>query len=133
MTTADMGDNGWATAMRWIGRLLALVVAGLFAYFVIEFGAEVFPRLSWTHPQGMPLLIVLLLTVAGAFLAWRWEVVGGLMAVVGSLAIIALVCAGSGIDMFLCGLYFTLPLLLAGILYLGCYWRVKATTPTKST
>jgi hypothetical protein len=41
------------------------------------------------------------------------------------VAIIGLVCLGSGTDMFLCSLFFTLPLLLSGALYLACCWRTR--------
>jgi hypothetical protein len=111
--------------MRWTARVLALIAVGLFAYFIVEFGAKVFPSLAWTQPQGIPLLIALILALAGVVIAWRWELIGGLIAVGCSAAIIALVCAGSGLDMALCAFYFTLPLLLAGALYLVCCWRTR--------
>jgi hypothetical protein len=57
--------------------------------------------------------------------AWRWELVGGIMTVVGVAGIISLVCAGSGIDMLFCAILFTLPLLVAGALYLGCCYRTR--------
>lgn len=129
MAKVQRCDDGWATAMRWIARFLALVAAGLFAYFLVEFGAKVFPSLAWTNPQGIPLLLALLLALAGVLIAWRWELIGGMIAVACSAAIIALVCAGSGLDMFLCAVFFTLPLLLAGALYLGCCWRTRRAAP----
>ena len=110
--------------MRWVARILALIVGGLFVYFAVEFGATVFPNLSW-GPQGIPLLAVVGVAILGALLAWRWELVGGLMATGGALLTMILVCAGSGGDMFLCALFFTLPLLVAGTLYLGCCWRKR--------
>ena len=125
-------DSGWTTAMRWAARILALIAVGLFVYFIIEFGTKVFPSLAWTNPQGVPLLIALVLALAGVVIAWRWELIGGLIAVGCSAAIIALVCAGSGPDMFLCAFYFTLPLLLAGVLYLGCCWRTRKTSKSQS-
>jgi hypothetical protein len=114
--------------MRWAARVLALIATGLFVYFVVEFGTKVIPSLAWTNPQGIPLLIALILALVGVLIAWRWELIGGLIAVGCSAAIIALVCAGSGTDMFLCALYFTLPLLLAGVLYLTCCWRTRRTS-----
>ena len=125
MAKDQKSKSGWTSAMRWAARVLALIAVGLFVYFAVEFGTKVFPSLAWTNPQGVPLLIALVLALAGVLIAWRWELIGGLIAVGGSAAIIALVCAGSGTDMFLCALYFTLPLLLAGLLYLGCCWRTR--------
>jgi hypothetical protein len=112
--------------MRWTARLLALVAAGLFVAFIITSGASVFSTLSWASAQGLPLLIALVIAIAGVLIAWRWELVGGAMALGGAVAIIALVCAGSGGDMFTCALLFTLPLLAAGALYLACCWRKRA-------
>jgi hypothetical protein len=129
MPEVQQTGNGWAKAMRWTARLVTLVVAGLFVFFVIERGAKVFAALSWAEPQGMPLLLSLLVALAGVHIAWRWEIAGGVMAAAGAGAIIALVCLGSGLDMFLCALYFTLPLLVAGALYLCCGWRARESTP----
>jgi hypothetical protein len=125
MAEVQKCDNGWTKAMRWAARVLALIAVGLFVYFAVEFGARVFPSLAWTSPQGIPLLVALVLALAGVLIAWRWELAGGMIAVGCSAAIIGLVCAGSGPDMFLCALFFTLPLLLAGVLYLGCCWRTR--------
>jgi hypothetical protein len=113
--------------MRWTARLLALVVMGLFVYFAVEFGAQVFSELSW-GPQGFPLLLGLIVALVGLLLAWRWELLGGAMAVGGAVAVMALVCVGSGIDMLFCALLFTLPILLAGALYLACCWRTREST-----
>lgn len=124
MTQAKNEGNGWTSSMRWVARLLALVAIGLFVFFAVEFGARVFPSLSW-GPQGIPLMVAVVVALAGLLVAWRWELVGGIMAVGGVAAIIALVCLGSGGDMFLCAFLFTLPLLVAGALFLGCCWRTR--------
>ncbi|MFN2184381.1 MAG: hypothetical protein ACK2UU_10340 [Anaerolineae bacterium] len=117
--------NGSTSAMRWTARLLALVAIGLFVYFAVDFGARVFPALSW-GPQGIPLLVVVGIALAGVLVAWRWELVGGIMTLAGVAGIMALVCLGSGTDMLFCAFLFTLPLLVAGALYLGCCWRTKS-------
>jgi hypothetical protein len=114
--------------MRWAARLLGLVAVGLFVFFVVESGDEVLPALSWGSLQGIPLLIALLAALAGLLIAWRWEMVGGVMVVVSAAIIFGLVCLGSGLDMSLCAFYFTLPLFLAGALYLGSFWRTKEAT-----
>ena len=132
MAKVERCDSGWTTAMRWAARILALIAVGLFVYFIVEFGTKVFPSLAWTSPQGIPLLIALVLALAGVVIAWRWELIGGMIAVGCSAAIIALVCAGSGTDMFLCALYFTLPLLLAGVLYLACCWQTRRASQSQS-
>jgi uncharacterized membrane protein (GlpM family) len=125
MAADQKKDSGWTGPMRWTARILALIAGGLFLYFAVEFGARVFSDLSLTSPQGLPLLMGLLVALLGALIAWRWEMVGGLMAVGGAFAVITLVCAGSGFDMLYCAFLFTLPLLVAGVLYLSCCWRTQ--------
>jgi len=123
MTKVQTGQ-GPTKAMRWTARIIALVAAGLFVFFAVDLGARVFPRLSW-GPQGIPLLVVVGIALAGVLIAWRWELVGGIMTVAGATGIVALVCLGSGIDMLLCAVLFSLPLYVAGALYLGCCWRTR--------
>lgn len=124
MSKDSQERNGSTTMIRWIARILALVAVGLFVFFAIEFGARVFPALTW-GPQGIPLLVVLTIALAGVVVAWRWELVGGLMTVAGVAGIMGLVCLGSGTDMLFCAFLFTLPLLVTGALYLGCCARTR--------
>jgi hypothetical protein len=125
MAKKHKDGNGWTGLMRWTARILTLIAGGLFMFFAVEFGATVLSSLAWTSPQGLPLLLGLLVAILGALIAWRWELVGGAMAVAGALVVMALVCAGSGTDMLLCAFLFTAPLLLAGGLYLACCWRTR--------
>ncbi|MGD8623089.1 MAG: hypothetical protein PVF47_13210 [Anaerolineae bacterium] len=127
MAQVEKTKSGWTTLMRWTARLMALVATGLFVWFVVEFGGEVLTNLSW-GPQGIPLLAGILVALVGLLLAWRWEMVGGLMAMGGSVLVMALVCIGSGLDMLFCALLFTLPILVAAGLYLGCCWQTRLTT-----
>jgi hypothetical protein len=126
MSKVEKARDGSTTAMRWTARILALLAVGLFVFFAVDLGARVFPTLSW-GPQGIPLMVVLGITLVGVVVAWRWELVGGVMTVAGVAGIMALVCLGSGTDMLFCAFLFTLPLLVAGALYLGCCWRTRMT------
>jgi hypothetical protein len=66
-------------------------------------GAKVIPALAWGDPQGVPLSAVLVAAVSGVLVAWRWELLGGLLALLG------------GTDMIVGAIVLTLPLALAGI------------------
>jgi len=123
MTEVRKAQDGWTMAMRWAARVLALLVAGLFVWFLVEFGARVLLALPWLDPQGVPLLAALLVALAGVLVAWRWELAGGLLALAGALAIVALVAVGAGLDTVYTALLFTAPLLVAGALYVGCCAR----------
>ncbi|MFC2046614.1 hypothetical protein ACFLTC_03735, partial [Chloroflexota bacterium] len=75
--------------------------------------------LTWTSPLGMPLLVALAVAVAGVLIAWRWEMAGGAMALLGGLGIMGLVYAGSGPESLLAALLLAFPMLVAGVLFLG--------------
>jgi hypothetical protein len=128
MAEIQKTDNGWTVAMRWTARLLALAAAGLFVLFVALSGPKVLSMISWSSPQGLPLLLGLLVALVGVLIAWRWELIGGVLAVAGAVAIMGLVCWGSGTDMLYCAVLFTLPIMVAGALYLGCCWRQRRVT-----
>lgn len=125
MTQTYQAGDGWTKAMRWTARIVGLIAVALFVAFLVVSGSIVFSSLSWLSWQGLPLLLALVAAVAGVVVAWRYELVGGAMTTAGALAIIGLVCLGSGGDMFLCSLFFTLPLLVAGALSLGCCARIR--------
>ena len=132
MSKVQQKQDGSTTAMRWTARILALLAVGLFVYFAVELGARVFPTLSW-GPQGIPLMVALAVALAGVVVAWRWELVGGIMTVAGVAGIMALVCVGSGTDMLFCAFLFSLPLLVAGALYLGCCYRTRMAKVTQES
>ena len=65
------------------------------------------------------LFLALILSVSGLNVAWRWAKVGGTMAVVGGVTIMALVTLASGPDDFLGVVLFAFPILFAGVLHLA--------------
>jgi peptidoglycan/LPS O-acetylase OafA/YrhL len=115
--------DDWTTAVRWVARLLALLVVVLFVWFLVESGPRLWASLAWDRVQGVPLVVAMLVALTGVVLAWRWELWGGLVTLLGSLGIVALVVAGSGLDMIYAALLFTAPMLVAAALYLGCCAR----------
>jgi len=125
MKKAQRTQDGWTKVMRWIARFVTLIAVGLFVLFAVEAGTKALFTLSWARPQGMPLLVALLVALLGVLIAWRWELVGSSIALVGALAMVGLVCLGSGTDLLLCSLFFITPLFVAGALYLGCCYRAR--------
>jgi hypothetical protein len=121
-------SDSWARTMRWSGRVLALLTVGLFLLFLFEAGAKVFPAPTWGKPQQWLLMVALVVALAGVVAAWRWELAGGVLALVGAVAIVILVILGSGLDMLVPAILFVSPLVLAGFLYLGCSARCRAVT-----
>ena len=109
-------------AVRWFARLLAILVSGPFFYFLIFRSGEVVPRLSWTAPNEIPLLIAWLAVVAGLLMSWRWEMIGGLVMAGAAIAIGILGYLGCGAGELPTCTLVAGPYLLTGLLLLSCCW-----------
>ncbi len=127
MTTAQQTGDDLTCVMRGFARALGLWASVPLVLFLIYSGATVCPKLSWSSPQGMPLFIVLVMATVGVLIAWRWEMIGGAMAVVCAIAINALVYLGSGRALFYAALMNSVPFFVAGFLFLACCWRTRQT------
>ena len=125
MAQAIPPGHGGLKSARWIARILGLAVLLLFLWFLAYAGAKVIPSLAWGDPQGVPLFAVLVAAVSGVLFAWRWELFGGLLALLGAVAIVALVYAGGGTNTITGAFVLALPLTVAGVLYLGAYIRAR--------
>jgi CHASE2 domain-containing sensor protein len=125
MTTTKQAGDDLTCVMRGFTRAFGLWASTPFVLFLIYSGARVCPKLSWSSPQGMPLLIVFVMATLGVLIAWRWEEVGGTIAVVCAIAIHALVYFGSGRALFYAALMNSVPFFVAGILFLACCWRTR--------
>jgi hypothetical protein len=125
MTTVQQTGDDLTYVMRGFARALGLWASTPFVLFLIYSGARVCPKLSWSSPQGMPLFIVFVIATVGVLIPWRWERVGGAIAVVCTAAINALVYLGSGRALFYAALMNSVPFFVAGFLFLVCYWRAR--------
>lgn len=125
MTRLQRTGDGLTKGVRWSARLVGLLAASLFLEFIMRKGAKIVPGLSWSSPIGMPLFVALVMAVAGGLIGWRWEAIGGTMAVVGAVAFVALAYIGLGPGIVPAALMLTLPLFVAGFLYLACCWRTR--------
>lgn len=119
MTKVSKASKDLAKGLLWPARAASLIVSGLFLLFVVESGARVVATLDWSSPRGMPLFLVLVLSVAGVNIAWRWASLGGAMAVTGSVIMVTLVTLASGPAGFLGAVLFAFPILVAGVLHLA--------------
>jgi hypothetical protein len=119
-----MGDLS-IVVTRWIARVLGLLASGPFVLFLVFLGATVCPKLSWSNPQGMPLFCVLTAATVGVLIAWRWEMIGGALAVVSAVAISGLVYFGSARAVFPAALMASVPYFVAGVLFMACCWRTR--------
>ena len=126
MVASEKNGGGLTKAMRNSARGVGLLASGLFLLFLADSGLSLLSTLSWTNARGMPLFLALTVAVAGVLIAWRWETVGGALAVIGALAVVQLVYLGAELAMVPAAGMLVLPPLVAGILYLTCGWRTRA-------
>jgi hypothetical protein len=110
--------------LRLMTRLLSLVINSVFLLILC---------LAFTNedkPQGpaITVLVLLGLTMAGSFAAWRWEKAGGAVVIVGALgtgvaAYSASLNFGLGSQSYLPALIYGVPFLAIGILFWLCGHR----------
>lgn len=105
----------------WITRGIGLLVN---AFFLTVVGLTLTGQDPLT-PKGWPVVACLLVSVAGVFIAMRWERLGGRIAIGGALALIPAVLysayvIGFGIDGLLVGLVvYPVPFLIVASLFLA--------------
>ena len=133
MKAASRSGSRWTTVMRWAGRIIGMIAVGLFLLLLVEKGARILSELTWSNPQGIPLLLAMIVAVAGVLVAWILELIGGLLTLIGAVAIPILVYLGSGPTLLLAALILSLPLLMCGGLCLGCCWRTRRAAVSQQT
>ena len=128
MTTAQQTGDVLTYVMRGIALAFGLLANRPFLLFLISSGAKTCSKLSWSRPNEMPLFIVLTTATVGFVIAWRYEMIGGTIAVVCAIAVSALVYFGSGRAVFSTALMISLPFFIAGLLFLICCWKTRVAT-----
>ena len=116
MATAIRYSDGLITIIRWVARILALLLAVMVLIFVTGEGINV----STMSPGDIVMGIIFAIVWLGLILAWHWEGTGGLMITTGTILFILL-------DYFFTGhvlrfwLFFAF--LVPGFLFLYCSWQ----------
>jgi hypothetical protein len=110
------------TVLRWTARILGTAILILIATFAI--GEGVPNPLATTIREDL-LSVALLTMLVGLVAAWRWEGIGGLL-ILGGLAFFAVVNHGVPLNLVFA------PMLVVGLIYLGCGWRRAITRPALS-
>ena len=110
--------------LRWLARLLSLVVNSVFLLIIC------LAITNEDRPQGSAItaMVLLSLTMASSFAAWRWERAGGTVVIVGALgtgiaAYLASLQLGLGSQSFLPAPIYGIPFLAVGILLWVCGHR----------
>ena len=77
-------------------------------------------------PVTTILFVLMLVATAGLLLSWRWECAGGIVAIVGSLAVAAVVFTTFHENRVLALLVYSSPFLVSGSLCLADWWKQRA-------
>ena len=103
--------------MSWIARGTGLLVSGFFLIFTIsEFISEVLggrPCMA-----VVPLLAFLAAPILGVLIAWRWEMIGGALTMLGAIGLGIFVYLAVEYNKLLGAMLFSLPFLISGLLFL---------------
>ena len=111
-------------SLRLVARVLGLLTKSVYLLILC------LALLNEDKPAGpaIPVLVLLGLTMAGSFVAWRWERAGGVVVIAGALgtgmaAYSASLHFGLGPSSLLPGLIYSVPFLVIGILFWLCGHR----------
>jgi hypothetical protein len=112
----------WRAAVigRWTARIAGTLMALFFSAFFV---GEGFPNIFRLPLRESLSVLALSAVVAGLLLAWKWEGVGGAVAVAGMVGFMALI----GFRGVASGL-FLVPAAI-GLLHVVCWWRLRAGAP----
>jgi len=105
--------------MRLAARIIALGAAG---FFLVALIGSAFAEDDPFTTEGMLLVLIVGIALAGGILSWWREWLAGILLVVAALAIGAHIAAFAGRNHILVWLALGLPYLVAGGLFLKC-WR----------
>jgi hypothetical protein len=132
----DVADRA-TKRLRWIARiwgtlLIAVTLLILIGYawsWVTTGTADPYAAEDYPAIENLPPLLTVL-SVLGLGLAWRWEGLGGAIAVVCSLAVLPVLLVhwpiADGFPRFLIAPYGTwLVVTMPGVLFLLCWWRSR--------
>jgi len=126
MTNNNPTDDRTTKWMRWIARGLGSLVAVLWVLIgIAEMAFPHTPPSPEASLQGAILGGLGITTVLGVLIAWRWERIGGTIVVIGAIAlgIFGYITAGRykvWVALFSGGSF-----LVAGVLFLASWWRLK--------
>lgn len=121
MTHSSERFDEWHVYARAVGAMAA--ITGLLYMRAIMSGGFLSTSVSDNVPWVAAFLVLLLVGVAGLLLAWRWEAVGGALAVAGGLAVAVLVAFSFADNRLLATLVYSSPFAIAGGLFLADWWH----------
>ena len=104
--------------------LLAVLTALLYLRAMAS-GGFLYRGVSENIPVTTILFVLMLIATAGLVLTWRWECLGGVVAILGSLAVAAVVYSTYSENRLLALLVYSSPFLVSGSLCMADWWKQR--------
>ena len=101
------------TVLRWTARVIGTLILLLIAALAI--GEGLHPARLFESLRVTLLTVAMLTMMGGTVVGWKWEGIGGLL-ILGGFVFFAIVKYGDALNIVFG------PWLLAGLLYLECWW-----------
>ena len=123
--TTDGNYNSSFDELRVFARtvgLLALLTAILYLRALAS-GGFLYRGTSETIPVTTILFVLMLVATAGLVVTWKWECLGGVVAVLGSMAVAVVVYSTFAENRLLATLIYSSPFLVAGSLCVADWWK----------
>ena len=102
--------------------LLAVLTALLYLRAMTTSGF-LYRGVSETMPVTAILFVLMLVATAGLVVTWKWECLGGVVAVLGSMAVAVVVYSTFAENRLLATLIYSSPFLVAGSLCVADWWK----------
>jgi hypothetical protein len=106
--------------LRWLARVIGSCTAIFFLFTVLG------QNIGKTEPAPTPLLSLLVLASLGVIIAWRWERIGAYILIISSVSLGLFVYPIGSSDPILAALFYSVPFLIPGILFLICSYSHAA-------
>ena len=135
MANTKYANDRATKRIRWIGRIWSIVIIGIALLFLIGYAwnwvttgkADPYAVEDYPPIENLPPLLMLL-SVLGLGIAWRWEGLGGAITVVFQLAMLPLLLIHWPITQdsrFVAPYLILMTIATPGILFLVCWWRSR--------
>ncbi|NCF68594.1 MAG: hypothetical protein GWP61_21750 [Chloroflexi bacterium] len=123
--TTDGSYNSSFDELRVFARtvgLLAVLTAILYLRAIAS-GGFLYRGDNATIPVTTILFVLMLMATAGLVLTWRWECLGGIVAIIGSMAVAVIVYSTFAENRLLATLVYSSPFLVSGSLCMLDWWK----------
>lgn len=124
-TTDANANNSSYDELRVLTRavgLLAVLTAVLYLRAMTS-GGFLYRGVSENIPVTAILFVLMLFATAGLVLTWRWECTGGIVAILGSLAVASVVYSTFTENRLLAMVVYGSPFLVSGSLCVADWWK----------